>query len=84
MQFYLGDDAKESDTSLDSDQKFCHLYNPLMSHDHMCNYRLDIVTKADLGTWKCVVGTDFIMKVLEFTTELVERSNYKYVDTNFV
>lgn len=80
-EVHLGDSVniicgKETDTSFNSDQKFCHLYNPqemLVSHDHMCDYNLAIVTKQDLGIWKCVVGFDYIMEGLEFTTVLKEK-----------
>lgn len=71
--------GKETDASSDSDQRFCHLYNPqgmLLSHDDMCDYSLEIVTLEDLGTWRCVVGFNNIMETLEFTTELKEKSKY--------
>jgi hypothetical protein len=88
LETYLGESAtvicgKESDTSVDQDQKFCDLYDPkgvLVSHGHMCYYDLDIVTKDDFGTWRCFVGFDFIMDALEFTTELVEKGRPK-IDT---
>lgn len=83
-EVHLGDSTnvicgKETDTSADFDQKFCHLYNPqgvLVSYDLLCNYLLEIVTVNDLGIWKCIVGFDYIMETLEFTTELTENSIY--------